>query len=391
MTLHPHWGHAELLSTLARARIQGSLPSTLLIHGPKGVGKQHLGLWLGRLLLCTNPGPEGPCEACVSCRLAGKLEHPDLHWYFPLPRPPSASTPERLERALEEARGEVLEEVRRQPLRPAVIGESRSIYLATARSLRKKAQRRPSLGDRQVFLIADAEALAPQESSSEAANALLKLLEEPPRGTTLILTSSEAGRLLPTIRSRTSQLHLPPLSPSEVTRFLKEIARVDPDEAEKAGVLSQGSIGRALGFLEDGGEPGALQQLRLQAFEIVTAALTETPATAFQLAGGFPSVRARALMDLLSFVEEVLRELAVEVSGGTRGGDPGTPKRFREALRRHTLHPTAAALAIRHVNNARTMASGNVNPQLVIFGLAYDLGKELRASHPASLVGIRHE
>ena len=116
MTLHPHWGHESLLKALARACSEESLPAALLIHGPKGVGKQHLALWLGRLLLCEAPRQDGPCEECHSCHLAGKLEHPDLHWYFPLPRPKKASTPEKLAQALEEARAEVLEQFRANPL-----------------------------------------------------------------------------------------------------------------------------------------------------------------------------------------------------------------------------------------------------------------------------------
>ena len=215
MTLHPHWGHDSLLQVLARARREGSLPGALLIHGAKGVGKQHLALWLGRLLLCGSPGIGGPCEKCHSCHLAGNLEHPDLHWYFPLPRPKKATTPERLAEALEEARGDVLKEIRSNPLRIGSDNEPRSLYLAAARDLRRKAHRRPSMGSHQVFIIADAEALAPQESGSEAANALLKLLEEPPEGTTLVLTSAEPGRLLPTIRSRTTHVHLPHLSIGE--------------------------------------------------------------------------------------------------------------------------------------------------------------------------------
>ena len=116
VSLHPHWGHASLLETLARAQERDSLPAALLIHGPKGVGKQHLALWLGRLLLCEAPGLDGPCERCTHCKLALKLEHPDLHWFFPLPRPKKASTPEQLARALEEARWEALAELREDGL-----------------------------------------------------------------------------------------------------------------------------------------------------------------------------------------------------------------------------------------------------------------------------------
>ena len=153
MTIHPHWGHTPLLEALVRARSHDSLTGALLIHGERGVGKQHLALWLARLLLCPSPAPEGPCGSCRHCRLAGTLEHPDLHLYFPLPRPKGASTPEKLANALEEARSQVLAEMRENPLRVVPSTEPRSLYLAAARSLRRQAQRRPSMGDRQVFPV----------------------------------------------------------------------------------------------------------------------------------------------------------------------------------------------------------------------------------------------
>ena len=394
MSLHPHWGHAGLLETLARARARDSLPATLLIQGPKGVGKQHLALWLGRLLLCRNPGPSGPCEVCHDCHLASKLEHPDLHWYFPLPRPKGASTPEKLSRSLEETRWEVLAEIRKDPLRPipwenfvdgrketagsAPLDIPRALYLAAAKTLRRQAQHRPSMGDRQIFIIAEAEKLAPQESSSDAANALLKLLEEPPPGTVLILTSGEPGRLLPTILSRTTHLHLPPLTSEEVTDFLIRVKGVEAQEARRIGPLSQGAIGRALRLLPEGGEPGTLEQIRRQAQGLLKAALSPTLAAGFQASLAFKATGARGLLELLEFLEEWIRDLALAASGGEGCAlNPEGEEFFRDLLKRWSVHPSRAAKAIAVVDEARTLASGNVNPQLVVFDLLVTLREAL--------------
>ena len=75
---------------------------------------------------------------------------------------------------------------------------------------------------RKVFVIGDAERMVAQEGSDQAANAFLKLLEEPPEDTTIILTSSEPGALLPTIRSRVVAVRVPPLSGAEVSAFLAD-------------------------------------------------------------------------------------------------------------------------------------------------------------------------
>jgi len=388
MTLHRHWGHGALLETLARARHQDSLPSALLIHGPKGVGKQHLALWLGRLLLCSDPGPGGPCETCQHCRLALRVEHPDLHWFFPLPRPKNASTPEKLARALEEARWEALAEIRSNPLRPLAIDGPRSLYLAAAQTLRRQAQRRPSMGSGQVFLIAEAEALAAQASSSEAANALLKLLEEPPTGTTLILTSGEPGKLLPTIRSRTTQLHLPALPTEEVVAFLIQELGIETEEAERLGALSHGAIGRALRLLPEEDGPGPLEQVRRQAFTLLTAALAPTPSETFKEALSFRTTGSRGLMELMDFLEEWLRDLALAAAGGA--GTPMNPEGerfFREALGRWRISPVQVSEAMKELDRARMAASGNANPQLLVFGLLQDLRHALLAGQTAGMTG----
>jgi DNA polymerase-3 subunit delta' len=387
MTLHPHWGHKGLLKTLSTARARDSLPATLLVQGPRGVGKQHLALWLGRLLLCPQPGPEGPCETCLSCRLALRLEHPDLHWFFPLPRPKGATTPEKLTRALEETRWEVLSEIRKDPLKPLPVDGARTLYLAAARTLRRQAQNRPSMGDRQVFIIGEAETLAPGESSSEAANALLKLLEEPPPGTTLILTSGEPGRLLPTIRSRTTHLHLPPLSNGEVAEFLMNVRGVEGKEARKVGLLSQGAIGRALRLLPEGDDPGSLEKIRREAFHLLQAALAPDPAGAFRTSLAFKATGSRGLMELLESLEEWLRDLALAASEGEASPlNPGEEAYLHDALLRWSVHPPRASEALLVVDEARTLAAGNVNPQLIVFGLITALREVLTNQGTASSI-----
>lgn len=368
--LHPVAGHAHARHALARARSGAGLPSALLFHGPRGVGKQRVALWAAQLQVCREPGAEGPCGACVDCRLALGLEHPDLHWYFPLPRPKGASG-DRLGDALESARIDALAEIRETPLRPSLGDELRGLYLAMVHSLRRKAQMAPSNAPVQVFVIADAEFLVPQESSPEAANALLKLLEEPPPSTRFILTSSEPGRLLPTIRSRSVPLHLAPLPEPEVADFLMEHRGVDRATAVWAAGLSAGSIGRALGFLpEDDGSHGPLEELRRSAFRLVSAALAADRATGYAAALGERPAGARGMVELFYFVEEWIRDLAAVAAGApdaVRNGD--AVDRLRTLVEDRGLEAPDAAEALAAVEEARELARGNVNPQLVVSGL----------------------
>lgn len=375
MSLHPVHGHGAARRSLAGARARGSLPDALLIHGPPGVGKQRLALWVGQLLLCEAATAEnGPCGSCRSCKLALRLEHPDLHWFFPLPRPPGSHTPEKLADALEEARYAELAEWRESSLRPTWTDEPRGFYLGMAKTLRRKAHARPSMSEAQVFILGDAENLVPQEASPEAANALLKLLEEPPASSRFILTTSERGRMLPTIRSRTVPLHLPGLPRGEVESFLVGVAGADPDDAARAAGLASGSIGRALGFLPDGDAPGPLELLRQEAYHLLRAGLEPRAGAGFQTALAHKPSGARGLLDLFGFLEGWIRDVAAVASRAPEHVvNTDALDHLERDVRRRKVEAPSAAGALAVVEEARDQARGNVNPQLIVAGVVSGL------------------
>ncbi|GMV04856.1 MAG: DNA polymerase III subunit delta' [Gemmatimonadota bacterium] len=385
--LHPVVGHEDVRRALAHAHAAGGLPASLLLHGLRGVGKQRLAMWLAQLQLCEDPGLEGPCGACRPCRMALSLEHPDLHWYFPLARPKGVSG-DRLADALDAARIEAVNEFRERPVRPSQGDELRGLYLGLIQGLRRKAMVTPTMAAVQIFIIADAEYLVPQEASPEAANALLKLLEEPPQGTRFILTSGEPGRLLPTIRSRSVPLHLSPLPRETVAAFLEEHGGVDAKTAGWAAGLGQGSIGRALGFLPDGEERGTLEAHRQGALRLVEAALADDRAEGFALALDQSPAGARTLVELFAFVEEWLRDLAAVAAGAEdRVLSQDVLPHLRKLAEGKAVDPSAAALALPALEEARELARGNVNPQLIVSGLLRRLRRSLKPS-PAATGGV---
>jgi DNA polymerase-3 subunit delta' len=305
--------------------------------------------------------------------MATSLEHPDVHWYFPLPRPKGAAG-DKLVDALETARLEELAELRAQPLRASHSEEVRGLYLGTVRSIRERAYKRPVMAPGPVFIVGDAELLVPQESSPEAANALLKLLEEPPGSARFVLTSSEPGRLLPTIQSRTVPYHLTGLDTEEIAALLIRERALDAKAAVWAAARGQGSIGRALGFLPEDDDDGPLEKLRRKAFELVRAATEPGAAAGYAVALGFPPAGARGLIDLFAFVEEWLRDLAAVA---TVGAAAVLNADEAEMLARRASDTGVAAFdltrAFASVERARELAYGNVNPQLVVSGLVRDL------------------
>ncbi len=348
MPLPPLIGHDRLRTRLATAMSAGRLPPAILLVGPPGVGKQRLGLWIGQGLLCER-GPGEPCEACQSCRLAAALGHPDLHWFFPIPRP-KAEDAKVVEEA-EELHATALAARREQPLYSRPDGMA-GLFLPLVRALHRRAQLRPAMGRAKVFVIGEAERLVPQASSPEAANAMLKVLEEPPPDTVFILTAAQADGLLPTIRSRLVHMRVGRLPAGDVVRFLTTVPvpPVAEAEARRRADLATGSIGEALALA------GQTADLREAAQALLEAAKDAVARHRYALAVK-PFGGRGDFSDVLATASELLRDdLARQLQRGT-GEAPAT----------------RLLAQIRALDEARRLARGNVNPQLIVSNLLRQL------------------
>jgi DNA polymerase-3 subunit delta' len=203
-------GQDDAVAAIRLAWSAEKLHHAILLDGPSGVGKTMLARELARMLLCQSPAP-GPdaCGACRSCQTVERGVNPDLL----LVRP-------------EEGR--------------AVIG------VAQIRDLRLVVDLPPHGGRAKAVVIDDADRMTP-----EAQNALLKTLEEPPSRTFLLLTTSRAQNLLPTVRSRCSRLRLAPLATDVLEAIVSAVREgAPPESARLAAALAQGSVTRALDLLD---------------------------------------------------------------------------------------------------------------------------------------------
>jgi DNA polymerase-3 subunit delta' len=351
MAIHPLVGHQGVRRRLVDSLESGRLPQVILVTGPTGVGKQRLALWLAQLLFCERPTPEGPCGVCRQCRLALDLAHSDLHWFIPIPRPKAGEVGKQVEEAAE-LLAEAVASRREEPLYQATDGMV-GHPLASARLLLRRAALTPVEGSRKVFVVGEAERLVTQESSPEAANALLKLLEEPPTDTWIVLTTPEPERVLTTIRSRAVPLRLARLTDEEVRGFAGANLRPAPAGAELDALVrrADGIIGRIVGPGE-GREKAAVEaRALLDAIQKGGSArfergLKQAPWSA---RGGFT--------DLLDAV-------ALELAGRARQANGA------EAARPYVL-------ALDRVSAARADAQGNINPQLLLASLAGELAEVL--------------
>ena len=379
MSLPELIGHEEIRGTLATALARGQLPGSLLFHGPAGIGKQRLSLWLAQRMMCETPGPVEPCGVCTPCKAVLKLQHPDVHWFFPMQRPKVSGGQDKMADALEEARAEELEYRRAHPLRASTPSETVGIFVAHVQTLRRLAINRPAMAKRKIFIIGDAENLVPQEASPEAANALLKVLEEPPADTTFILTAADPESLLPTIKSRVLPMRVLPLPVELVERVLAQHAQADAKQARLAARLSQGSIGRALAFLPAEGEPGQLEALRLEARALLAAATSSNAAPRLSAAHALPPSGARgAFMDTLDFLTLWVRDLAAAAEGADDLiVNADATKWLKELAARHPGAARGAAVAVHEIEATRGLTTFNINPQLALAALLRQLHRSL--------------
>lgn len=349
MPLQPLVGHTEARRRVGAAHRAGRLPQVLLLTGHPGVGRQRFGLWVAQLLLCEQPSEE-PCGSCGPCRRVLGLVHPDLHWFVPIPRP-KGDADRQVDEAAEALAG-IMEERRAAPLYGPVDGMA-SHGMASVRLLLRRAALTPVQSRLKVFLMGDAERLVPQESSPEAANALLKLLEEPPADTRFLLTAADPRRLLPTIRSRAVMLRLGRLTEAEVSKVL---GRAAPEADGAPGCAAGGSAAGPAAY---------------EAAATFLDAVASGSGDGLERALGQPAFAARgdftALLDALA---EILADAARSASGAQ-------PRRALPRAVKPRLNPTTLVAAMQRVAVAREAAAGNVNPQLLLAALADDLAEAL--------------
>lgn len=348
-------GHTALRARLAAAAARGSLPASILLHGPRGIGKQRLALWLGQTLLCTltdgrdETDPLSACGACISCRYAADLTHPDLRWVFPRPR---SKDPDINAADVAREYADAIAERVRNGLLYAPADGTEAIYVATIRALAHDAALTPAMSARKVLVIGDAERMVAQEGADAAANAFLKLLEEPPADTTIILTSSEPGALLPTVRSRVAAIRVSPLADDEVAAWLRhervraalDGAGAPTSDAERVR-RARGAPGTLLGAATTLAADGATA--------LVSAAQSARASARYRIALQQGAAKARG-----SF-SDVLDALTDQMAARARTAVEQMDDRAARA----------ACVAVAAVAEAQTRADGNVNPQLVAAGL----------------------
>jgi DNA polymerase-3 subunit delta' len=194
------------------------LEGSYLFVGEEGIGKKLVAKTLAKAVNCEGQTLDS-CDSCVSCLKIEKGQHPDIHII-------DNSTALNVSHA---------------PSQKIGLEESDAIKIEHIRQLQKEINLKPYEGRKKVFIIDNAHSLTP-----DAANALLKILEEPPSVSLIILISAKPALLFKTIISRCKMMKFYPLQRTELEEFLKKDFHLDNNLAHYLAYFCEGRIGRAL-------------------------------------------------------------------------------------------------------------------------------------------------
>ncbi len=217
-----------------------------ILSGHSGVGKDALAFFIAAALNC-KADTKKPCGNCISCRQFLNLENQALQLIFALPRR-SANQTDPFTGIKEKEMILINEELAKKAAWPYYhlqIDAANDIRIAGIRKLRKDIYLAIDPGTTRVIII-----LRAHKMNMEAANALLKILEEPPAGTIFLLTTEYADRLPDTIRSRCALHHVPDLNWKLIREDLLQKKGVDPVQAEICARMSMGDLAAAHGYAE---------------------------------------------------------------------------------------------------------------------------------------------
>ena len=230
-------GQEHLTQNLIGAFQRGHLPHAMLFVGPDGVGKDAVALELARLILCPNGKGD---DDCSSCRRVSKICHPDLHFVVPLPRSAKASTDEplgvRLSKSAEEDLTEQLRLKAENPYHELQLSGARFILIDQIRAMKRLVSLKSYEHGAKVYILSQAHSM-----TDDAQVSLLKILEEPPHNTYIILTSSSENALLTTIRSRSQRVSFLTLPANVIEKALVERENIDRDRARMISNMADGN------------------------------------------------------------------------------------------------------------------------------------------------------
>ncbi len=253
-------GQNHIKDRLIKSFKEGRLPHAQLFSGNEGNGKMALALAYAQYINCANPGEHDACGTCASCVKYAKLEHPDLHFVFPVVK---KKGPVISDNYIKEWRHFLLENpyVSINSWAEQLNGENKQpqIYADESISIVKKLSKKAYEAEYKVMII-----YAPERMNIACSNKLLKQIEEPAPKTLILLVSDTPADIITTILSRCQNIAIPPIAADDLSEAMCSRHFLDKETADRIARMSSGSYVRAKEMVhQDENEQFNFEQFRL--------------------------------------------------------------------------------------------------------------------------------
>lgn len=347
-------GQKRVKDILSQAFRNQRLSHAFLFHGPEGVGKEATALELAKMIFCAHPDI-APCGECGQCHKVAGLIHSDVMYIFPAMK----STKPEEERM-------VLDSVVANPYLRHRPWSAPSISIDKIRELRRLSAIKSFEGRGRVIIIAEADKM-----TVEASNSLLKILEEPSKKMTLILTALNKESLLPTIVSRCQEIKFAYLSDAEIEVALAQQSQLPANQVGFLARIAFGSYRRALAWLDED-----VMAKREQVVEILRDALVKDDLALLNLTDKLIEVKDKNYVkNMLSLILIWLRDVMLLHHLHEQGTEflintdqRETLNRFLNAFRAIDFEPV-----IIEIETAIENIDRNIQLNLVLLALFYRL------------------
>jgi DNA polymerase-3 subunit delta' len=366
-------GQPEAVSLIRDTIRQGRLAHSLLLTGPAGTGKLPLALAAVQYLNCLSPTEEDSCGRCSNCLKIKKLIHPDLRFVLPI-----ISRTEGSRRFLT---ADYLDAFREQWLANPYLslaqwqhsqgGEGKQLFISVheIREIKRSVYLKAFEAPYKAVIVWNVDKI-----NVEGANAFLKLLEEPPDRTLILMTSSDPGALLPTILSRCQRIHLRRIPREMIADYLSKQGELSREGSEEVAAIAQGSLGNAFDELaEEARAAGAQYMEWLRAvysgnYQKISEAVEKLSAESREAQKSFLTAGLRKLRDSLLY-HQSLPQLALAAPG---------EREFHSKFSQFLTLEKVEAMSL-ELEECLRQIGGNANPQMVFTALSLRLYSILRS------------
>lgn len=363
--------HRHSIEALRRMADTGRIPHAILLSGQTGTGKMLVARAFAQYVHCQSRRDGEACGRCPDCLQHQSLNHPDLHFIYPVFKKDSgkaALSSDFFDRWKQFISENPYMEPEKWPEALGADNKQPIIYKDESAEILRVASMSAFSSEKKIFII-----WQPEKMNMEAANKLLKILEEPFADTIFILVSNAPSLILPTIFSRTARINMQRPSDADIAAWLRLHGYGEAD-AHAAAHLAEGNIARALsgGGIAEEKEFGAVFR------DLMRKAYTRDAASLREITEGIAAMKREKSRRFLLYATRMVRENFI-YNYGIPGLNRMTPEEEAFSSRfAPFIHTGNVGRMEREFSRAETDIARNANAKIVLFDLSIKLMGMLR-------------